>query len=91
MSSEQTSEKQIAISAVLKAIPLCQQVQADMEEADVVKKADGSPVTVADFGAQALICQAIREAFPKDAIVAEEDSQELRKNPQLMPACDRIC
>ena len=39
MSSEQTSEKQIAISAVLKAIPLCQQVQANMEEADVVQKA----------------------------------------------------
>ena len=84
MNSEQTSEKQIAISAVLKAIPLCQQVQTDMERADEVEKADGSPVTVADFGAQALICQAIDEAFPKDAIVAEEDSQELRNNPQLM-------
>ena len=84
MNSEQTSEKQIAISAVLKAIPLCQQVQTDMGKADAVKKADRSPVTVADFGAQALICQAIGEAFPKDAIVAEEDSQELRKDPQLM-------
>ena len=50
-----------------------------------MEKADRSPVTVADFGAQALICQTIGEAFPKDAIVAEEDSQELRKNPQLMP------
>ena len=84
MNSEQTSEKQIAINAVLKAVPLCQQVQTDMEETDIVKKADQSPVTVADFGAQALICQALGEAFPKDAIVAEEDSQELRKNPQLM-------
>ena len=80
MSSEQTSEEQIAIRAVLKAIPLCQEVYADKEKADVVQKADQSPVTVADFGAQALICQAIRESFPKDAIVAEEDSQELRKN-----------
>ena len=84
MNSEQTLEKQIAISAVLKAIPLCQQVQTDMVRADAVEKADGSPVTVADFGAQALICQAISEAFPEDAIVAEEDSQELRKNPELM-------
>ena len=55
-----------------------------MGKADAVKKADRSPVTVADFGAQAFICQAIGEAFPKDAIVAEEDSQELRKDPQLM-------
>ena len=83
MNSEQTLEKQVAISAVLKAIPLCQQVQAE-ERGDAVKKADQSPVTVADFGAQALICQSLSEAFPKDAIVAEEDSHELRKNSQLM-------
>ena len=89
MNSEQTSEKQIAISAVLKAIPLCQQVQTDMEKGDEVEKADRSPVTVADFGAQALICKAIGEAFPKDAIVAEEDSQELRKDPQLMQRVTR--
>ena len=30
------------------------------------------------------MCQAIAEAFPADSIVAEEDSQELRDNPQLM-------
>ena len=84
MNPEQTSEKQIAINAVLKAIPLCQQVETDMVPTDAVKKVDGTPVTVADFAAQALICQAIGEAFPKDAIVAEEDSQELRKNSQLM-------
>ncbi len=85
MNSEQTSEKQIAISAVLKAIPLCQQVEADIVKEDAVEKEDRTPVTVADFGAQALICQAIDAAFPKDTIVAEEDSQELRENPQLMP------
>ena len=85
MNSEQTLERQIAISAVLKAIPLCQQVETDMIKSDAVEKEDGTPVTVADFGAQALICQAIGEAFPQDAIVAEEDSQKLRENPQLMP------
>ena len=84
MNSEQASEKQIAINTVLKAILLCQQVEADMVAEDAVEKEDRTPVTVADFGAQALICQAIGEAFPKDAIVAEEDSQELQRNPQLM-------
>ena len=73
MNSEQTSEKQIAISAVLKAVPLCQQVKTDMVAEDAVEKEDKTPVTVADFAAQALICQAIGEAFPKDTIVAEED------------------
>ena len=82
MDSEQTSEKQIAISAVLKVIPLCQQVEIDGLGA--VEKTDGSPVTVADFGAQAFFCEALGEAFPKDAIVAEEDSQKLRGNPELM-------
>ena len=78
-------EKQIAISAVLRATQLCQQVQADMVKAeDAVEKADRSPVTVADFGSQALICHAIGEAFPEAAIVAEEDSQTLQENPQLM-------
>ena len=84
MNSEQTSEKQIAINAVLKAIPLCQQVEADMVEADAIEKADQSPVTVADFAAQALICQDIGEAFPADPIIAEEDSQALQNNPHLM-------
>ena len=84
MNSEKISEKQIAINAVLKAIPLCQKVEADMVKEDAVEKADQTPVTVADFGAQALICQAIDEAFPEDSIVAEEDSQTLEENPQLM-------
>ena len=78
------SERQIAINVVLKAAQLCQQVQADMVKTDAVEKADRSPVTVADFGSQALICQAIDEAFPEDAIVAEEDSQALQANPQFM-------
>lgn len=84
MNSEQTSEKQIAIDAVLKAIPLCKQVEADIVTEDTVEKEDGSPVTVADFATQALICQAIGEAFPEDPIVAEEDSQILQETPQLM-------
>jgi len=71
-------EKRIAMSAVFRAAQLCQQVQADMVKTDAMEKADRSPVTVADFGSQALICQAIGEAFPEDTIVAEEDSQALQ-------------
>ena len=77
-------EKRIAMSAVFRAAQLCQQVQVDMVNTDAVQKADRSPVTVADFGSQAVICQAIAEAFPEDTIVAEEDSQALQENPQLM-------
>ena len=72
------------MSAVFRAAQLCRQVQADMVNTDAVEKADRSPVTVADFSSQALICQTISEAFPEDTIVAEEDSQTLQENPQLM-------
>jgi len=40
-------------------------------------------VTIADYGSQAVICKLIRERFPNDTIVAEEDSKELRKPDRL--------
>lgn len=78
------SKKQIAIEAVLKAGKLCQQVQDEMVSTDAIQKTDRSPVTVADFGSQALICKAIGDAFPEDIIVAEEDAQSLKQNPTLL-------
>ncbi|KAF2452914.1 hypothetical protein BDY21DRAFT_375246 [Lineolata rhizophorae] len=48
-----------------------------------VTKSDRSPVTVGDFGAQALVISALRHAFPDDAIVAEEDAAALRDNEAL--------
>ena len=77
-------KKQIAIDAVLKAMRLCEQVQAEMVSTDAIQKIDRSPVTVADFGSQALICKAIGDAFPDDVIVAEEDAHALKENPTLL-------
>ena len=76
--------KQIAIDAVLKALRLCEQVQAEMVSTDAIQKIDRSPVTVADFGSQALICKAIGDAFPDDVVVAEEDAQALKENAALL-------
>ncbi len=78
------SKKQIAIDAVVKATKLCEQVQAEMVSTDAIQKNDRSPVTVADFGSQALICKAIGDAFPEDVIVAEENAQSLKQNRQLL-------
>ena len=75
---------QTAVDAVLKAIQLCEQVQAEMVSTDAIQKADRSPVTVADFGSQALICQAIGDAFPDTTIVAEENAQALKENTSLL-------
>jgi 3'(2'), 5'-bisphosphate nucleotidase len=41
-------------------------------------KSDRSPVTVADFAAQALIGSWLAEAFPHDPLVAEENAADLR-------------
>ena len=70
-------EKQIAITAVAAAANLCEQVREE-RGAVAIAKPDFSPVTVADFGAQAVICQALSEAFPTDPVIAEEDSTLLR-------------
>jgi len=74
-----TQEKQVAIEAVTRAAKLCLAVQADMVNIDSLEKGDKSPVTIADFGAQALVCQHITANFPQDAIVGEEDSSDLQK------------
>ncbi len=48
-----------------------------------LSKDDKSPVTIGDFGAQALIIQAIRRNFPDDQIVGEEEASTLRENEGL--------
>ena len=70
-------EQSVAIHAVRAAAQLCQAVQAAIGDS-VMKKQDRTPVTVADFGSQAVICHALRTAFPDDPIIAEEDSSALQ-------------
>ena len=72
-------EKQAAIQAVTQAAELCQAVRAEMASVASLEKGDRSPVTVADFGSQALICHHLTTAFPNDTIVGEEDSTDLQK------------
>jgi 3'(2'), 5'-bisphosphate nucleotidase len=67
----------VALSAVREAAVLCRAVQKQIA-GGVLSKKDRSPVTVADFGSQALVCRALHEAFPSDPVIAEEDSAELR-------------
>lgn len=68
-------EKQVAIDAAIAAAQLCQQVRQSIPAA--IEKSDKSPVTVADYGSQALICKAVSDAFGDDPIVAEEDAATL--------------
>jgi len=74
-----TQEKETAIEAVTRAALLCAQVRAELVNVEALEKGDKSPVTVADFGAQALACQHLKSVFPDDVIVAEEDSAQLQE------------
>ena len=78
------TRKKIAIDAVIKATKLCQKVQSEMVSSDTIQKKDRSPVTVADFGSQAIICKTIGDTFPEDIVVGEEDANSLRSNSELL-------
>jgi 3'(2'), 5'-bisphosphate nucleotidase len=71
-------ERGVAAAAVAAAAKLTVAVRAERVDLGTLAKADRSPVTIADFGSQALICQRLRAAFPVDPIVGEEDAEALR-------------
>ena len=81
-------ELDVACRAVRAASKVCQSVQAQIDP-DVLSKQDRSPVTVADFASQAIICRELRAAFGDDPIIAEEDSAVL-KTPETAPFLERI-
>ena len=76
---EHSIEVVTALQAITIASALCEKVRTELAGRESILKSDRSPVTVADYGSQAIICKLIREKFPHDIIVAEEDSAELQK------------
>lgn len=80
--SPYSKELEIASLAVQRAAILTKRVFHEKAKG-TASKDDKSPVTIGDFGAQALIIHAIRKNFPNDEVVGEEDSDALRQNPQL--------
>jgi 3'(2'), 5'-bisphosphate nucleotidase len=74
----------IALQAVRKACAVTQRLQpvnVNVDSVGTLTKQDSSPVTVADFAAQAVVLQHLAEAFPKDSFIAEESSETL--DPEL--------
>lgn len=71
-------ELRIAKEAVQQASQLCAYVQSSLKSVAQLDKADKSPVTVADYGAQALVLNILAKAFPHDPAVGEEDAGELK-------------
>lgn len=60
--------------AVRRAVALCVTVQQHHLVAN--EKVGAEPVTIADYGSQALICEAISREFPNDAVLAEESGAQ---------------
>ena len=78
-----TKELRIASLAVQRATILTQRVFHEKVKG-TLSKDDKSPVTIGDFGAQALIIQAIKYNFPEDEVVGEEEASTLRESPDLI-------
>ena len=76
---QNSPEVMTALQAAIKASALCEGIRMDLAGGGTLLKSDRSPVSIADFGSQAIICKLIRERFPDDTIVAEEDSKEIRR------------
>jgi 3'(2'), 5'-bisphosphate nucleotidase len=81
-------ERAVAIAATTAAAIICEQVRKTMVP-EAIEKKDKSPVTVADFGAQAVVCKALLEAFPNDPVVGEEDAAEL-KTPEMAARLQQV-
>lgn len=73
-------ELKLAELAVTRASKLTSLVFQNLVAASTVTKEDKSPVTVADFGAQAIVNAVIHQAFPHIPIVGEEDADALRQD-----------
>ena len=83
-----TPEIQFALHAVRQASILVQQVQTEMISPALTKD-DRSPVTVADFAAQALVGFLLDQHFPNDLMIGEEDSSVLQ-TPEESRTLERI-
>ncbi|CAK7350733.1 unnamed protein product [Dovyalis caffra] len=86
-------ELEAAVDVVERACRICLDVKKSLfsSEGSVVEKNDNTPVTVADFGVQALVSlgqnfwfvfllKELSKAFPSIPLVAEEDSDFVRSN-----------
>ncbi|GAB4848248.1 hypothetical protein Ancab_002915 [Ancistrocladus abbreviatus] len=82
ITSSMSYQKELAAAkkAASLAACLCQKVQRSLRQSDVQSKLDKSPVTVADYGSQAVVSFILEHELPAGpfSLVAEEDSADLR-------------
>jgi 3'(2'), 5'-bisphosphate nucleotidase len=81
-------ELEAALEAVRQASRICQRVQKGIA-GSALQKDDKSPVTVADFASQAVVCRVLSDRFPGDVVVGEETAADLLSDDRR-PFLDRV-
>ncbi|HBF23458.1 MAG TPA: 3'(2'),5'-bisphosphate nucleotidase [Planctomycetes bacterium] len=76
--SDSGNPLETAIAVARAAAKLCKKVQAGIPTS--MNKEDRSPVTLADYGSQAVILRAVQEKFPEHHVLAEEGAGHLQSN-----------
>lgn len=80
-----TSSKELQIACLtVQRAALATKRLLEAVDKGILDKSDSTPVTVADFAAQALIIAALQHVFPNDGFVGEEDSKALRSDAKLL-------
>jgi len=70
--------KTAAITAVRRAAMVCRSVQGELVTEESLAKKDKSPVTVADFASQGIVCHTLHEVDGSIPVLAEEAADALR-------------
>lgn len=81
-------EVAFAAEVVREAALLVRRVQGEMV-GDALAKGDKSPVTVADFAAQAVVAKRLEKRFPGAALMGEESAVALR-TPEGRPTLEQV-
>jgi 3'(2'), 5'-bisphosphate nucleotidase len=76
------AERAAALDAVVAASALCRAAQGRLLAGHTLTKGDDSPVTVADFAVQALVCATLTDSLGAIEMVGEEDTTDLRADGQ---------
>lgn len=84
LSSFDDPRTRAAILAVVAASKVTQLVQDNLQKSAVLTKKDRSPVTIADFAAQAVVARVLQETLGPICMIAEETSDDLKDNPELL-------
>ena len=76
-------ERAAALDAVRSATTLCSAAQGRLVAGETLTKGDDSPVTVADFAAQAVVVEALTAQLGSIELVGEEDPADLASDEQV--------